>query len=198
MEIGGKKGLKLFLPTSRIQFECESFKDVNVNFLVSNFVPTHDAKNRPTPENYFTLGKKSGRPNQQSLIMPFHALGKTSRRYMSFLKDEDAIVWNVDKVILTNRTFFGGPADWCSEDKCASYDDLMKVSDEHTRNFHVKLCERITREGGDYTVLSSLASMRGKNACKDWFPAEKVLNHDRHFITHGSIGLKLLIKNKVL
>ena len=137
MDIGGKGGLTLFPPTSRIPFECKSFEGVKVNILLSNFVPTHDAKGRSTPKNYFTLGKTTGRPNQPSLIMPFRVLGKTTRRYdTSFPTDHDAIVWNLDKVILTNRTFFGGPADWCtSEDKCASYDDLMKVSDEHTGIF---------------------------------------------------------------
>jgi hypothetical protein len=34
------------------------------------------------------------------------------------------------------------------------------------------------------TMLSSLASWK---ACKDWFQAEKVLNHDRHCIPHGSV-----------
>jgi hypothetical protein len=61
----------------------------------------------------------------------------------------------------------------------------MKISDAHTRNFHAKLCKRITREGGDYHVV--IFGEHAWEACKDWFPAEKVLNHDRHYIPQGSV-----------
>ncbi len=56
---------------------------------------------------------------------------------MSFPTHHDAIVWNVDKVILTNRTFFGGPAGrlvYSEDKKFASYEDMMEISDEYTRD----------------------------------------------------------------
>ncbi len=62
----------------------------------------------------------------------------------------------------------------------------MDISDKYTRNFHAKLlCERITQEGGDYRVV--IFGEHAWKARKDWFPAEKVLNHDRHYIPHGSV-----------
>jgi hypothetical protein len=108
------------------------------------------------------------------------------RRYQNFSNDHEAIVSNVDRVILTNRTFFGGPKDWCCEktgDSCASYNALAKKSDPIMKDFHEKLCEKITQDGGDYRVV--LFGNHAWSACANWFPVEKVIN--RGSIAHGSL-----------
>jgi hypothetical protein len=155
----------------------------NIIILLSNFVPTDDPS--ISPECFFTLGKE-GRPNQISILMPMPVLGKCMRRYQIFLNDHDAIVSNVDRVILTNRTFFGGPKDWCCEktgDRCASYNEIAKLSDPIMKDFHEKLCEKITKDGGDYRVV--LFGDHAWSACANWFPAKKVIN--RESIAHGSV-----------
>jgi hypothetical protein len=93
--------------------------------------------------------------------MPMRVLGKCMRRYQNFSNDHDAMV---DRVILTNRTFFGGPKDWSCDttgDRCASYNEIAKKSDPIMKNFHEKLCEKITQAT---TVWSCLAIMRGVHA----------------------------------
>ena len=155
----------------------------NIIILLSNFVPTDDPS--ISPECFFTLGKE-GRPNQMSILMPMCVLGKCMRRYKIFSNDHDAIVSNVDRVILTNRTFFGGPKDWSCEktgNRCASYNALAKKSDPIVKVFHEKLCEKITQDGGDYRVV--LFGDHAWSACANWFPAKKVIN--RESIAHGSV-----------
>jgi hypothetical protein len=118
--------------------------------------------------------------------MPMHVLGKCMHRYQNFLNDHDAIILNVNTVILTNRTFFGGPKDWCCEntgDRCASYNELAKKSDPIMKDFHEKLCKKITQDGGDYCVV--LFGDHAWSVCANWFPAEKVIN--RGSIAHGSV-----------
>jgi len=110
------------------------------------------------------------------------------RRYQTqtFSNDHDAIVAIMDKVILTNRTFFGGPKDWSCEnsgDWGASYKNLAQLSDPITKVFHEKLCEKIVQDGGDYPVV--LFGENAWDACKSWFPKAKVLNHGS--IAHGSL-----------
>jgi hypothetical protein len=131
--IGTSTGRILYPPNTRM-------KDFygNIVLLLSNFVPTDDKS--ISPECFFTLGKE-GRPNQMSILMPMRVLGKCMRRYQNFSNDHDAIVSNLDTVILTNRAFFGGPKDWCCEktgDRCASYNKLAKKkSDPIVKAFHV-------------------------------------------------------------
>jgi hypothetical protein len=103
----------------------------NSVLLFSNFVQTDDPS--ISPECFFTLGKE-GRPNQTSILMPMRVLGKCMRRYQNFSNDHDAIVSNLDTVILTNRAFFGGPKDWCCEktgDRCASYNEIATRRSDH-------------------------------------------------------------------
>ena len=152
----------------------------NIIILLSNFVPTDDPS--ISPECFFTLGKE-GRPNQISILMPMPVLGKCMHRYQNLLNEHDAIVLNLDTVILTNRTFFGGPKDWCSEktvDRCASYNALAKLSDPIVKVFHKKLCQKITQDGGNYCVV--LFGDHVWSACASWFLKEKVINH-----VHGSV-----------
>jgi hypothetical protein len=90
----------------------------NIVLLLSNFVPTDDPS--ISPECFFTLGKEA-RPNETFILMQMRILGKCMHRYQNLLNEHDAIVLNLDTVILTNRTFFGGPKDWCCEstgDRC--------------------------------------------------------------------------------
>jgi hypothetical protein len=118
--------------------------------------------------------------------MPMRVLGKCMRRYQIFTNDHNAIVSNVDRVILTNRAFFGGPKDWCCEktgDRCAFYNELAKKSDPIMKDFHEKLCKKITQDGGDYCVV--LFGDHAWSACANWFPAKKVIN--RGNIAHGSV-----------
>jgi hypothetical protein len=118
--------------------------------------------------------------------MPMRVLGKCMRRYQNFSNDHDPIVSNLDTVILTNRTFFGGPKDWCCEktgDRCASYNALATLSDPIMKDFHEKLCEKITQDGGDYRVV--LFGDHAWSACANWFPVKKVINHVS--IAHGSV-----------
>ena len=146
--IGTRTGRILYPPNTRMK----SFSG-NIIILLSNFVPTDDPS--ISPECFFTLGKE-GRPNQASILMPMRVLGKCMRRYQIFSNDHDAIVSNVDRVILTNRSFFGGPKDWCCEktgNRCASYNALVKLSNPIMKDFHEKLCEKITQDGGNYRVV---------------------------------------------
>ena len=79
------------------------------------------------------------------------------------MNDHDAIVSNIDRVLLTNRTFFGGEKDWCCKrtgDRCASYNEIAKLSDPLVKVFHEKLCQKITQDGGDYRVVL-FGDMRG-------------------------------------
>ncbi len=50
------------------------------------------------------------------------------------------------------------------------------------KNFHEKLCEKITQDGGDYLVV--LFGDHAWSACASWFLREKVINHVS--IAHGS------------
>ncbi len=75
------------------------------------------------------------------------------RRYQNFSNDHNAIVSNVDTVILTNRTFFGWPKDWCCDELAKKSDPIMKV-------FHVSLCKK-SRKMAATTVWSYLSIMRG-------------------------------------
>jgi hypothetical protein len=99
--IGTSTGRILYPPNTRmIDFSG------NIVLLLSNFVPSDNKS--ISPECFFTLGKE-GCPNQSSILMPMRVLGKCMHRYQNFSNDHDAIVANLDTVILTNRTFFGGP-----------------------------------------------------------------------------------------
>jgi hypothetical protein len=51
------------------------------------------------------------------------------------------------------------------------------------KDFHEKLCEKITQDGGNYRVV--LFGDHAWSACASWFPKEKVINHVR--IAHGSL-----------
>jgi hypothetical protein len=148
--IGTSTGRILYPPNTR---RMKDFS-VNIVLLLLNFVPTDDPS--ISPECFFTLGPTE-HPNQSSILMPMCVLGKCMRRYQNFSNDHDAIiVSNVDRVILTKRTFFGGPKDWCCEricDRCASYNEIANKSDPIMKDFHDKLCEKITQDGGDYHVI---------------------------------------------
>ena len=48
------------------------------------------------------------------------------------------------------------------------------------KDFHEKLCEKITQDGGDYRVV--LFGDHVWSACASWFLKEKVINH-----VHGSV-----------
>ena len=153
--IGTSTDRILYPPNTRMK----SFSG-NIVILVSNFVPRDDPS--ISPECFFTLGKE-GRPNQASILMPMHVLGKCMRRYKNFSNNHDAIVSNIDRVLLTNRTFFGGEKDWCCKrtgDRCASYNEIAKLSDPLVKVFHEKLCQKITQDGGDYRVVL-FGDMRG-------------------------------------
>jgi hypothetical protein len=145
--IGTSTGRILYPPNTRMK----DFSGNIVLLLSSNFVPSDDKS--ISSECFFTL-EKQGRPNQSSILMPMRVLGKCMRRYQNF--DDDAIVTNLDAVILTNRTFFGRPKDWCCEktgDRCTSYNKLAKLSDPIMKDFHEKLCENIMQDGGNYRVV---------------------------------------------
>jgi hypothetical protein len=117
--------------------------------------------------------------------MPMHVLGKCMRRYKNFLNDHDVIVSNFDTVLLTNRTFIGGAKNWCCKstgDRCASYNEIVKLSDPIVKVFHEKLCQKITKDGDDYRVV--LFGDHAWSACASWFPKKKVINHVS--IAHGS------------
>jgi hypothetical protein len=169
--IGTSTGRILYPPNTRMK----DFSG-NIVLLLSNFIPDDDKF--ISPECFFTPGK-NGRPNQCSLLMPMRVLGKCMRRYKIFSNDHDAIVSYLDKVILTNRPFFGGPKDWCCEktgNKCASYNELAKKSDPIVKGFHEKLWEKITQDGGNYCVV--LFGDHAWSACN-------VINHVS--IAHGSV-----------
>jgi hypothetical protein len=176
--IGTSTGRILYPPNTRMK----DFSG-NILLLLSNFVPIDDKS--IFPKCFFTLGKE-GRPNQTSILMPMRVLGKCMCRYQNFSNDNDAILSNLDTVILTNCTFFGGPKDWCCEktdNRCASYNELAKKSDPIVKAFHVSLCEKITQDGGNYSVV--LFGDHAWSACANWFPAKKVIN--RESIAHGSV-----------
>jgi hypothetical protein len=118
--------------------------------------------------------------------MPMHVLGKCMRRYKNFLNDHDVIVSNFDTVLLTNRTFIGGAKNWCCKstgDRCASYNEIAKLSYPILKVFHEKLCQKIMQDGGDYRVI--IFGDHAWRACTSWFPKKKVLNHGS--IAHGSV-----------
>ena len=57
------------------------------------------------------------------------------------------------------------------------------MSNQYIRDFHVRVCERIMQDVGDYRVI--IFGDHAWNACQDYFPREKVLNHGS--IAHGSV-----------
>ena len=78
-------------------------------------------------------------------------------------------------VLLTNRSFFGGPRDWASNRiTFASYNELAKKSDPIVKDIHDKQCTRITQDGGDFRVV--ILDKHAYNECKNWFPKENVIN----------------------
>ena len=104
-------------------------------------------------------------------------LGQCVRRYnpKKFSNVDAAILSIVDKVLLTNQTFFGGPCDWASNRiTVASYDELAKKSDPIVKDIHDKRCTRITQDGGDFRVV--ILDKHAYNECKNWFPKENVIN----------------------
>jgi hypothetical protein len=116
-----------------------------------------------------------------------HVLGKCMRRYKNFLNDHDVIVSNFDTVLLTNRTFIGGAKNWCCKstgDRCASYNEIAKLSYPILKVFHEKLCQKIMQDGGDYYRVIIFGDHAWR-ACTSWFPKKKVLNHGS--IAHGSV-----------
>jgi hypothetical protein len=66
-----------------------------------------------TEDCFFTLGKEV-RPNQRSICRPIRIIAQCVRRYENFSDDNEAVCLIVDKLLLTNRTFFGGPHDWAT------------------------------------------------------------------------------------
>jgi hypothetical protein len=76
--IGTCTGPILYPPNTKMK----SFSG-NIVFLLSNFVPSDNTS--ITPECFFTLGKV-GCPNQSSICMAMHVLGKCMRRYQNFCK----------------------------------------------------------------------------------------------------------------
>ena len=97
---------KLFYPNCRMENFSRRFVIVH-----QNFVPDDDGS--ITEDCFFTLGKE-GRPNQRSICRPIRIIAQCVRRYKNFLDDNKAVLSIVDKLLLTNRTFFGGPHDWAT------------------------------------------------------------------------------------
>ncbi len=77
--------------------------------------------------------------------------------------NNEAVRLIVDKLLLTNLTFFGGPHDWASNKKTFSqYDSLATSTDPIMKEFHQTLCARIAQDG-DYRVIL-LGKQQTKNA----------------------------------
>ena len=116
-EISALRGLQSHLRSNRSVCPPNTrMTDFNRKILifVHNFVPTTDKS--ISPDWFFTLGK-TGKPNQNSWIMPFKVLGRGVRRYQpdTFSDDDSAVASTVNKVILTNRMLFDGKKNWCSK-----------------------------------------------------------------------------------
>jgi hypothetical protein len=185
-EISALRGLQSHLRENRSVCPPNTrMTDFNRKTLifVHNFVPKTDKS--ISPDWFFTLGE-TGKPNQNSWIMPFNVLGKGMRRYQpdTFSDDDSAVRSIIDKVILSNRMLFDGKYDWCSErtGDLKSYKDLCQLTDPIVKKFHENLCKKITDDCGDYRVI--LLGDHAWDACKKWFPSDKILNEGA--IPHGS------------
>jgi hypothetical protein len=55
----------------------------------------------------------------------------------------------------------------------ASYNTLLLLTDPICKNFHERLCAKISDEGGDYRVI--ILIKHAWDACREWFPKENIL-----------------------
>ena len=163
---------------------CAYTKLGNIIVLLSNFIPSYNKS--IILECFFTIGKE-GRPNQSSILLPMRILGNCMRRYQNFANNHDAIVSNFDKVIVSNCTFFGRKKRLVLQVywryMCILQCTGKAKQSDHEEFLHEKLCEKITQDGGNYRVV--LFCNHARDACANWFPAEKILNHGT--IAHGSV-----------